>query len=340
MLTRTGLTKIAVSLALAAMGLVFMPPASAGQTVAAAPRSKPKAASKTPARATSTTAKKKAYSASTARARRAQLARARATARARELRELQTPRFTVDEFGREVPDVRAEAAIIFNPDTGEILWENHAKDQRSIASITKVMTALVFLESGADLDQMVTVQRSDVARRCEPRQQGCAEGGRQDVEPAEERMLQRRVLKRRQRRAAYRRRNDRVQGIGSRPNLITEDQEAVHDRQHHQSDGECPRRRKRRDDRCEGQAGCGDQGDARDVGNQAVGAPGDHPGERCQQRRKPGHPPTPHHTNRHRREGCAERREVRDRLGRPISSPCGGKSDEKHHDRYRNAHHA
>ncbi len=161
MLTRTGLTKIAVSLALAAMGLVFMPPASAGQTVAAAPASKPKSASKTPARAT---AKKKAYSASTARARRAQLARARATARARELRELQTPRFTVDEFGREVPDVRAEAAIIFNPETGEILWENHAKDQRSIASITKVMTALVFVESGAALDQMVTVQRSDVSR--------------------------------------------------------------------------------------------------------------------------------------------------------------------------------
>ena len=164
MLTRTGLTKLAVSLALAAMGLVFMPPASAGQTVAAAPGAKAKTASKTPARANKSTVRKKAYSASSARARRAQLARARATARARELRELQTPRFTVDEFGREVPDVRAEAAIIFNPETGEILWENHAKEQRSIASITKVMTALVFLESGAALDQMVTVQRSDVSR--------------------------------------------------------------------------------------------------------------------------------------------------------------------------------
>jgi len=164
MKTRTGLTKLAVSLALAAMGLVFMPPASAGQTVAAPPAAKQKTASKTPARATSSAAKKKAYSASTARARRAQLAKARAAARARELRELQTPRFTVDEFGREVPDVRAEAAIIFNPETGEILWESHAKEPRSIASITKVMTALVFLESGAPLDQMVTVQRSDVSR--------------------------------------------------------------------------------------------------------------------------------------------------------------------------------
>jgi D-alanyl-D-alanine endopeptidase (penicillin-binding protein 7) len=168
MTTRKRLTKIAVSLALAAMGLVFTPPFSSAQTVAPAPASKPKTASKTasktPARANNAAAKKKAYSASTARARRAQLTRARAAARARELRELQTPRFTVDEFGREVPDVRAEAAIIFNPETGEILWENHSKDQRSIASITKVMTALVFLESGAPLDQMVTVQRSDVSR--------------------------------------------------------------------------------------------------------------------------------------------------------------------------------
>jgi D-alanyl-D-alanine endopeptidase (penicillin-binding protein 7) len=164
MLTRTGLTKIAVSLALAALGLVFTPPVSSAQTVAASPAAKPKTASKTPARATNSTTKKKAYSASTARARRAQLARARAAARARELRELQTPRFTVDEFGREVPDVRAEAAIIYNPETGEILWENHAKDQRSIASITKVMTAMVFLESGAPLNQTVTVQRSDVSR--------------------------------------------------------------------------------------------------------------------------------------------------------------------------------
>ena len=154
-------TKIAVSLVIAASALVFAPVSSIAQTAAAAP----KTASKTPARAATskTTAKKKAYSPTTARARRTQLARARATVRARELKELQTPRFRVDEFGREVPDVRAEAAIIYNPETGEVLWENHSKDQRSMASITKVMTALVFLESDTPLSTMVTVQRSDVA---------------------------------------------------------------------------------------------------------------------------------------------------------------------------------
>jgi serine-type D-Ala-D-Ala endopeptidase (penicillin-binding protein 7) len=154
--------KIAVSLAFAAAAIVSAPQVSLAQTTTPAKKA---TAKKTPARATAKKAPaKKAYSATTAKQRRQQLAKARAEARARELRELQTPRFTVDEFGREVPDVRAEAAIIYNPETGEILWENHAKDQRSIASITKVMTALVFLESGAPLDEVVTVQRSDVSR--------------------------------------------------------------------------------------------------------------------------------------------------------------------------------
>lgn len=109
-------------------------------------------------------AKKKAYSAAAARARRARLARAKATARARELREVQTPRLTVDAAGNEVPDVRAAAAIIYNPQTNQVLWESNAQDQRSIASITKIMTALVTFESPLDLDEPVVVQRADVLR--------------------------------------------------------------------------------------------------------------------------------------------------------------------------------
>jgi D-alanyl-D-alanine endopeptidase (penicillin-binding protein 7) len=109
-------------------------------------------------------APKKSYSASAAAARRARIARARAEARARETREIQTPRFKIDELGQEVPDVRAEAAIIYNPETNEVLWESNAQDQRSIASITKVMTALVFLESGTPLSTEVTVLRGDVYR--------------------------------------------------------------------------------------------------------------------------------------------------------------------------------
>ena len=89
---------------------------------------------------------------------------ARAAAQARALRDAQEPRFKLDDTGALVPDLRAEAAIIYNPETGQVLWEENAQDQRSIASITKVMTAAVFLEDNPDLSREVVVQRADVYR--------------------------------------------------------------------------------------------------------------------------------------------------------------------------------
>ena len=141
--------------ALETQGRSTRPPVRSSAT-----QSKPAAKQTTTKRA----APKKAYSASASKARRARVAKARAEAVARVAREAQTPRFRIDELGQEVPDVRAEAAIIYNPETNEVLWESNAQDQRSIASITKVMTALVFLESGTPLNTDVTVQRGDVYR--------------------------------------------------------------------------------------------------------------------------------------------------------------------------------
>jgi D-alanyl-D-alanine endopeptidase (penicillin-binding protein 7) len=141
------------------VSLCFAAPASAAQKKTTTHRS--------------TTAKKKtAYSASASKARRSRLASARASAKAREatrlralaqLREAMTPHFKEDPTsGEMVPDVQAAAAIVFDPETGKILYEENAKDQRSIASITKVMTALVFLEDNPDLTQEITIERSDV----------------------------------------------------------------------------------------------------------------------------------------------------------------------------------
>jgi len=104
-------------------------------------------------------AKKPAYSAKAARARKA---RARAAAAAAALKEAQQPRFKFDDTGALVPDPRAEAAIIYEVETGKVLWESHGQDQRSIASITKVMTAIVFLEESPDLSAPVLVQRADM----------------------------------------------------------------------------------------------------------------------------------------------------------------------------------
>jgi len=96
--------------------------------------------------------------------RRVTAARARAVATAREMADTAVPRYKVDASGELVPDVHAAAAIIYNPDTNEVLFEENSLSQRSIASITKVMTATVFLETSPDLSQVVTVARSDVYR--------------------------------------------------------------------------------------------------------------------------------------------------------------------------------
>ena len=96
--------------------------------------------------------------------RRQRAAIARASAEQREIADTITPRYKVDASGDLVPDLRAAAAIIYNPETKQILWEENSDDQRSIASITKVMTAAVFLEGNPDLTETVTVARSDVYR--------------------------------------------------------------------------------------------------------------------------------------------------------------------------------
>ena len=62
------------------------------------------------------------------------------------------------------PRVRAEAAIIFDPETGNAVWELNAREPRPIASITKVMTAMLFLDGGQDLDRDVVISRRDVQR--------------------------------------------------------------------------------------------------------------------------------------------------------------------------------
>jgi serine-type D-Ala-D-Ala endopeptidase (penicillin-binding protein 7) len=158
------LVQVAAAATVALTFVVTPEPLSAAPRSASQARSTrpPVPASRTNAQAQPSS--KKSYSAKVSKARAARVAKARAEARAREVREVQTPRFKIDELGQEVPDVRAAAAIIYNPETNQVLWESNAQDQRSIASITKVMTALVFLESGAPLDTPVTVQRADVYR--------------------------------------------------------------------------------------------------------------------------------------------------------------------------------
>jgi serine-type D-Ala-D-Ala endopeptidase (penicillin-binding protein 7) len=105
--------------------------------------------------------KKQLYSAQRSLTRKATLARARAIATAREMADTVLPRYKIDASGDLVPDVRAAAAIIYDPLTNQVLWEENSQTQRSIASITKVMTAVVYLENNPDTSQPVTIERSD-----------------------------------------------------------------------------------------------------------------------------------------------------------------------------------
>jgi D-alanyl-D-alanine endopeptidase (penicillin-binding protein 7) len=104
---------------------------------------------------------KPAYSSQASKARAEALAKARLAARVRIARENAVPRFKTDSTGTVVPDLHAAAAIIYDPQTHQVLWEENSHDQRSIASITKVMTAVVFIESDPDMTQVVSVDRSD-----------------------------------------------------------------------------------------------------------------------------------------------------------------------------------
>ncbi|HKV47192.1 MAG TPA: serine hydrolase [Candidatus Acidoferrales bacterium] len=100
--------------------------------------------------------------------RHARLARARAAAayRARlaasRQRQLERTEFKRDSNGNLIPKIRAAAAIVFNPSTGVVLWEEHSKEQRSIASLTKLMTSVVFLADDPDMTRVVEVTRPDV----------------------------------------------------------------------------------------------------------------------------------------------------------------------------------
>ncbi len=62
------------------------------------------------------------------------------------------------------PSVRAAAAIVLDPVTGDALWELNAREPRPIASITKVMTAMLFLEQEPDLSRDVVISQRDVRR--------------------------------------------------------------------------------------------------------------------------------------------------------------------------------
>lgn len=59
----------------------------------------------------------------------------------------------------EQTEVLATSYIVQDIDTGEILKSHNDQEVRSIASVTKLMSSIVVLDSGINLDKVVTVKR-------------------------------------------------------------------------------------------------------------------------------------------------------------------------------------
>lgn len=68
--------------------------------------------------------------------------------------------FTVRASALEL-DISSKSAILYNLDSGEVLYEKDADEKASIASLTKIMTALVSIENIKDLDSQVVLNADD-----------------------------------------------------------------------------------------------------------------------------------------------------------------------------------
>ncbi len=68
-----------------------------------------------------------------------------------------SPLYTVN-----AADVSAQAAVVIDIDNGRVYYEKNADTVLPMASTTKIMTALVVLESGLDLDEYFTVDSSAI----------------------------------------------------------------------------------------------------------------------------------------------------------------------------------
>lgn len=58
--------------------------------------------------------------------------------------------------------VVSSSAVVIDSNTGSVLYAKNANQVRSIASITKLMTAMVVLDSGASLSEVLTITDADV----------------------------------------------------------------------------------------------------------------------------------------------------------------------------------
>ena len=62
------------------------------------------------------------------------------------------------------PELSSSMALIVDESTGEIIYAKNAESRTSIASITKLMTAMVALDSGLSLNEKISISNDDIDR--------------------------------------------------------------------------------------------------------------------------------------------------------------------------------
>lgn len=62
---------------------------------------------------------------------------------------------------KDTPDLTAEGAVVVDADSGVILFEKNVEEKAPMASLTKLMTALVFLDNDPDWGEAVSITRKD-----------------------------------------------------------------------------------------------------------------------------------------------------------------------------------
>lgn len=79
-----------------------------------------------------------------------------------------------------IPSLSAQSAIVFNPFNGDVLYEKNINERRSIASLTKLMTAIVVIEN-FQLDDVIDVKLENIPEDLDW-QSGLKEGDKISVE--------------------------------------------------------------------------------------------------------------------------------------------------------------
>ncbi len=69
--------------------------------------------------------------------------------------------FSVNAAGKGL-SLKSSAAIVMDQETGMILYEKKSKNVMPIASITKLMTAMVLLDSKPNLNKSLTISKQDI----------------------------------------------------------------------------------------------------------------------------------------------------------------------------------